>query len=313
MAASSRKAIYAALIGNTLIAVTKFVAAAITGSAAMLSEGVHSLVDTGNQILLLLGMKRAARPPSPDFPFGHGKEVYFWSFVVAILIFGLGAGISIYQGYQHIVHAEPLQNVVVNYVVLGLAILFEAGAFSVAFREFSAEKGELGYVDAVRRGKDPLLFVVLFEDSAAMLGLLAAVAGITLAEVTGNPVFDGVASVIIGLILAATAIWLAYETQGLLIGESAAAWIVARIRHVLEENAGVKTINEVATLHMGPEFILVTASVDFATGLNADEVESCVSRLTQEIKAIDPSVRRVFIEAERREDHRREMNQAITD
>jgi cation diffusion facilitator family transporter len=313
LAASSRKAIYAALIGNTLIALTKFIAAAITGSAAMLSEGVHSLVDTGNQILLLLGLKRAARPPSPDFPFGHGKEIYFWSFVVAILIFGLGAGISVYQGYQHIVHAEPLQNVVVNYVVLGLAMLFEAGAFSIAFREFSAQKGELGYVEAVRRGKDPLLFVVLFEDGAAMLGLLAAMAGVTLAEATGNPVFDGAASVVIGLILAGTAIWLAYETQGLLIGESAAAWIVARIRRVLHEDATVKTINEVATLHMGPEFVLVTASVDFATDLSANEVESCVARLTREIKAIDPSIRRVFIEAERREDHRREMNQPITE
>lgn len=313
MAASSRRAIYAALIGNTLIAITKFVAATITGSAAMLSEGVHSLVDTGNQILLLLGMKRAARPPSPDFPFGHGKEVYFWSFVVAILIFGLGAGISIYQGYQHIVHPESLQNVVVNYVVLGLAILFEAGAFSVAFREFAAQKGERGYFEAVHGGKDPLLFVVLFEDGAAMLGLLAAGVGITLAEATGNPVFDGAASVVIGLILAGTAIWLAYETQGLLIGESAAGWIVARIRRVLDEDADVKTINEVATLHMGPEFILVTASVDFATDLSADDVESCVARLTQKIKAIDSSVRRVFIEAERRDDHRREMNQSITD
>ena len=313
MAASSRKAIYAALAGNTLIAITKFTAAAITGSAAMLSEGVHSLVDTGNQILLLLGMKRAARPPSPDFPFGHGKEIYFWSFVVAILIFGLGAGISVYQGYQHIIHPEPLQNVVVNYVVLGLAILFEAGAFFVAFREFSAQKGRLGYLDAVHRGKNPLLFVVLFEDGAAMLGLLAAAAGVTLAEVTGNPVFDGAASVIIGFILAGTAIWLAYETQGLLIGESAAGWIVARIRRVLHEDKGVKTVNEVATLHMGPEFVLVTASVDFATSLSADEVESCVARLTQEIKAIDASIRRVFIEAERRADHQREMKQSVTE
>jgi cation diffusion facilitator family transporter len=311
MAPSSHKAIYAALIGNTLIAITKFIAATITGSAAMLSEGVHSLVDTGNQILLLLGLKRAGRPPSANFPFGHGKEVYFWSFVVAILIFGLGAGISIYQGYQHIVHAEPLQNVVVNYIVLGLAILFEAGAFTVAFREFSAHKGKLGYVDAVRRGKDPTLFVVLFEDGAAMLGLLVAAAGITLAETTGNPVFDGAASVVIGLILAGTAAWLAYETQGLLIGESAATWISADIRSVLDEAKSVKTINEVATLHMGPEFILVTVSVDFATDLSADEVESCVAQLTQEIKAIDPSVRRVFIEAERRADHWREMKQSI--
>ena len=237
MAGSSRKAIIAALIGNSLIAVTKFGAAAITGSAAMLSEGIHSLVDTGNQVLLLLGLKRAQRPPSPGFPFGHGKEVYFWSFAVAILIFALGAGISLYQGYSHIRNPTPLENVAINYIVLALAILFEAGAFTVALREFNAQRGKLGILEAVRRGKDPSLFVVLFEDGAAMLGLLVALVGIFLADRTGNLVYDGAASMIIGLILAATAVWLAYETQSLLIGESAAEWLVEKV-NAWEETKG---------------------------------------------------------------------------
>jgi cation diffusion facilitator family transporter len=312
VAGSSRKAIYAALIGNTLIAVTKFVAAGITGSAAMLSEGIHSLVDTGNQGLLLLGLKRASRPPSPGFPFGHGKEVYFWSFVVAILIFALGAGISLYQGWHHIQHPEPLTSVTINYIVLGLAILFEAGAFYIAFREFKNHKGELGYLEAVKRGKDPTLFVVLFEDGAAMLGLLVALAGIALADATGNPLFDGLASIFIGIILGLTAIWLAYETQGLLIGESAASWISTEIRQILLANDAVKVVNEVATLHMGPAFILVTISADFADQLDVNQLESQVARLTSDIKNIDPSVRRVFIEAERWSDHRREVSDATS-
>lgn len=311
MAGSSRKAIVAALIGNTLIAITKFGAAAMTGSAAMLSEGIHSLVDTGNQVLLLLGLKRAQRPPSPGFPFGHGKEVYFWSFAVAILIFALGAGISLYQGYSHIRNPASLENVTINYIVLGLAILFEAGAFTVAFREFNAQRGKLGLLEAVRRGKDPSLFVVLFEDGAAMLGLLVALGGIFLADQTGNLVYDGAASMVIGLILAATAVWLAYETQSLLIGESAADWLVAEVNAKMADTVGIETVNEVATLHMGPNFILVTISVDFASTMNSDDVESCVARLTREIKAIDPTIRRVFIEAEKLSDHRREIDESV--
>ncbi len=311
MAGSSRKAIYAALVGNGLIAVTKFGAAAFTGSAAMLSEGIHSLVDTGNQVLLLLGLQRAGRPPSKEFPFGHGKEVYFWSFAVAILIFALGAGISIYQGVIHILEPAEIENVRVNYIVLGLAILFEAGAFAVAYREFAAHKGELGFLEAVKRGKDPSLYVVLFEDGAAMLGLLVALGGIALAEVTGNPVFDGVASLLIGIILALTAVWLAYETQSLLIGESASSWIVKDIRQTLTRSEVITSINEVASLHMGPNFILVTISVDFAENLSASDVEAEVSALTRAIKAIDPDVRRVFIEAQKPGDHRREVAESL--
>ena len=221
MASESKKVIIAALIGNTLISITKFAAALITRSSAMLSEGIHSLVDTGNQILLLYGLKQAKKPADEDFPFGHGKEVYFWSFIVAILIFALGGGISIYEGIQHLRHPNPIFNPLINYIVLGLALLFEGAAWYFAFRGFTRAKGKWGYLEAVQRGKDPSMFVVLFEDTAAMLGLLVAFVGIALTQATGILYFDGIASVVIGLILIGTAVWLAYETKSLLIGESA--------------------------------------------------------------------------------------------
>src|SRR6056300_277862 len=184
MASSSKKVIYAALLGNSLIAVTKFVAASISGSSAMLSEGIHSLVDTGNQVLLLYGLHRSKRPADEQFPFGHGKEVYFWSFVVAILVFALGAGVSVCEGITHLMHPEPIKSPYVNYIVLVLAMFFEGAALYFAMTEFSRTKGKWGYLEAVRKGKDPTGFVVLFEDSAAMLGLFAAFLGVFLTQVT---------------------------------------------------------------------------------------------------------------------------------
>ena len=252
MAGSSKKVIFAALIGNGLIAITKFIAAAITGSSAMLSEGIHSLVDTGNQLLLLHGLKQAKKPADSRFPFGHGKEVYFWSFIVAILVFALGAGISIYEGIRHIIHPQPIINPMINYIVLGLAMVFEGFAWFFALTEFTKTKGKWGYVEAVQRGKDPTLFVVLFEDSAAMLGLFVAMLGLLLTQYTGILIFDGIASVVIGLILAGTAIWLAYETKGLLIGESANKSVVEGIRKFVNLHTEVRTTNEVVTMHMGP-------------------------------------------------------------
>ena len=264
----------------------------------MLSEGIHSLVDTGNQVLLLYGLRRARRPPDRRFPFGHGKEVYFWSFVVAILIFAVGAGISIYEGITHLLHPEPLRNPVVNYVVLGLALTFEGGAWYLAFREFNRVRGSWGYVEAVQRGKDPTLFVVLFEDSAAMAGLLVALAGVLLADLTGLMVFDGVASVIIGLILGATAVWLAWETKGLLIGEAANQRVVDGIRSMIEDADAVVHVNEVLTMHMGPEFVLLNVSVAFRPESSAGELESAVADLDARIKAAYPEVKRIFVEAE---------------
>jgi len=303
MAGSSRKAIYAALAGNSLIAATKFVAASVSGSAAMFSEGIHSLVDTGNQVLLLHGIRRAARPPSREYPFGHGKEIYFWSFVVAILIFALGSGLSIYQGWRHLDHPEPLDSLGLNYAVLGAAVLFEGGALAVAVREFNVRRGAQGFLAALRDGKDPSLFVVVFEDTAALLGLGVALAGLVLYQLTDELIFDALASIGIGIVLGVTAVWLAYESKSLLIGESASPETVAAIRSLLESEAALKSINEIATLHMGPNHVMVMLSVDFHDGMDSREVESATALLNRRVKALDPDIRRVFIEAERGADH----------
>ncbi len=310
MASGSKKVIYAALTGNALIAVTKFGASMLTGSSAMMAEGIHSLVDTGNQGLLLYGLHRAKKPPDEKFPFGHGKEIYFWSFVVAILIFALGAGISLYEGVLHIVHPEPVENPMINYIVLGLALVFEGGAWFFAFKEFKALKGKWSYMQAVQRGKDPTIFMVLFEDTAAVLGLIVAFVGIWLGQVTGIPYLDGVATVIIGFILGGTAVWLAYETKGLLIGESANREVVQNIHELAGRYAEIKHVNEVLTMHMGPEFILVNLSVDFQDGISSEHVEATIAKVDEAIKDTHPRVKRVFIEAEKR---RRRIQEELAD
>lgn len=300
MSGSSKKTIYAALIGNTLISITKFIAAFMTGSSAMFSEGIHSLVDTGNQVLLLYGLKQAKKPADKQFPFGHGKEVYFWSFVVAILIFAVGAGVSIYEGVKHVLHPQLSSDPFINYIVIGLAVIFEGAAWYFALREFSRAKGKWGYIEAVKRGKDPTIFVVLFEDSAALLGLVVAFLGILLSQLTGNGIYDGIASILIGLILGGTAIWLAYETKSLLIGESADPEIVGGIRKLATSQPTINHINEILTMHMGPDFVLANISVDFVDSLQAGDMEKTIALLDAKIKKKFPSVKRVFIEAEAR-------------
>jgi len=303
MAGSSKKVIYAALVGNSLIAITKFIAASITNSSAMLSEGIHSLVDTGNQVLLLYGLARSKKPADEMFPFGYGKEIYFWSFVVAILIFAVGAGVSLYEGIHRILHPQPIADAYINYIVLSLAIIFEGFAWYFALKEFNKQKGKFGYFSAIQRAKDPSIFVVLFEDTAAMLGLVVALIAIALGQYTGNPYLDGVASVIIGLILAATAIWLAYETKSLLIGERANSPVVEGIREIATNTGHVDHVNEVATMHMGPDFVLVNMSLDFSDEIDAQEIKQTVTTMTQRVKQEYPIVKRVFIEAESREEH----------
>jgi cation diffusion facilitator family transporter len=303
MSASAGKVVIAALVGNFLIALTKFTAASITGSSALLSEGVHSLVDTGNQALLLLGMKRAKRPASPGFPFGHGKEIYFWSFMVAVLLFGFGAGISIWEGVKHVMQPVEMVKPMIAYIVLGVSIVFEGVSFTVALLEFNKVRNGLGYFEAANRGKDPTFFVVLFEDSAAMIGLIVALLGVVLSQVTGNPIWDGIASIVIGLVLAFVAIWLARETKGLLIGESADEMVTDKIRLSATAHPEIDNVNEIATLHMGPNFIVVNMSLDFADSLSSGQLETLVTTLSSEIKAIDPSIKRVFIEAESRANH----------
>lgn len=300
MASSSKKVIYAALAGNTLIAVTKFAAAAITGSSAMFSEGIHSMVDTGNGVLLLHGMRRAHKPPSGRFPFGHGKEVYFWSFAVAILIFAVGSGVSLYEGIIHTLHPKPMGNPLVNYIVLGLALIFEGMAWFFALNEFTKAKGKWGYIAAVHRGKDPTMFVVLFEDSAALLGIIVAFVGVLLVDKTGILIFDGIASIIIGFILGGTAIWLAYETKGLLIGESANEEVVKGIRDIILKFDSINNINEVLTMHMGPDFILLNISIDFRDEIPAGDLENIIAEIDRQIKKSFPTIKRVFVEAESR-------------
>jgi len=300
MSASSKKVIYAALAGNILITFTKFFAAVITGSSAMFSEGIHSMVDTGNQVLLLHGMRKARTPASERFPFGHGKEIYFWSFAVAILIFAVGSGVSLYEGIIHTIHPKPVENPLVNYIVLALAMLFEGAAWFFALTEFSRSKGKWGYIEAVRRGKDPTMFVVLFEDSAAMLGIIAAFLGVLLVDLTGILIFDGIASIIIGFILGSTAVWLAYETKGLLIGESANEMVRKGIHEIILQYDGIDNLNEVLTMHMGPDYVLVNVSIDFRDNIPAVDLENIIAEIDEEIKERFPTVKRVFIEAESR-------------
>jgi len=303
--ASSTKVVLAALTGNLLIAVTKFAAAWYTGSSAMFSEAIHSSVDTGNQGLLLYGLKRSGHPADAQHPFGHGRELYFWAFVVAILIFGLGAGVSIYEGIEKIKHPHEITSPVVNYVVLGMAMVFEGGACWVAFKEFNRQRGALGFFKAIRRSKDPSIFTVLLEDSAAMLGLVVAMAAIALGQILDMPVLDGVGSVVIGCILAATAIFLIWETKPLLIGEAADPQVEASIRQVIARQPGILRTNEILSMHLGPDDILLNLSVDFKDSQDSGDVERAITEMEAQIKRAQPKVRRIFIEAQSWRGHRR--------
>ena len=297
-AKSSKKAIYAALAGNGMIALTKFFASAYTGSSAMFSEAIHSVVDTGNQILLLYGIKRSERPADKTHPFGYGMEVYFWSFVVAILLFGLGSGVSVYEGISKIQNPHPVTNPFVNYIVIGFAIIFETIAFSVAYRELRKTKGSQSLIKAIRTSKDPTIFTVLFEDFAALLGLIVAGLAIYLGEVLNLPILDGIASVIIGLILALTASLLAFECKGLLCGEVANDQIVAGIEDIVKGETDVLYINEILTMHLGPHDILLNISLDFKDAMSSGNVQTTISELKTSIKSKFPEIKRVFIEAQ---------------
>ncbi len=296
-AGSSKTAVIAALIGNLAIAITKFGAAAYTGSSAMLSEAIHSMVDTGNQGLLLYGMKRAARPPTDEHPFGHGKEVYFWSFVVAILIFGLGAGISFYEGLHALRSPSVIANPTINYVVLALAIVFEGGASFVAFRAFMKQKGDRPFMQAIRRGKDPTIFTVLFEDTAACIGLVLALIGVYLSSAHGLHWADGAAAVAIGCVLAATAAFLAYECKGLLIGEAASRRALASLQAIIAREPAVVGVSDILSMHLSPEDVLLNIDIDFADDLDTGAIEDAVVRLEDAIRAEHPEFTRIFIEA----------------
>lgn len=297
----NRIVVYAALIGNLLIAITKFVAAAFTGSSAMLSEGVHSLVDTGNEVLLLYGLHRGSRPADRSHPYGHGRELYFWSFVVAVLIFALGAGVSTYEGVVHILSPEAIENPTINYVVLGLSVVFEGVSWTIALREFNQQKGNLGYIAAIRRSKDPTTFTVLVEDTVALLGLLLAAAGIFAAQMLEMPVLDGVASIGIGILLAGTAVFLARESKNLLLGESALPEVREGIMKVASADKDIRQVNAVTTSQLGPDTVIAALSAEFEDHLSTPDIEACIERLEAAIQQTHPEVSTIFVKPQSHE------------
>ncbi|MGE5270774.1 MAG: cation diffusion facilitator family transporter [Thiohalocapsa sp.] len=301
---SSLKVIVAALAGNVAIAICKFAAAFFTGSGAMFSEAIHSTVDCGNEVLLYVGLKRAQRPPDVLHPFGYGLQLYFWVFVVAVLIFGFGAVFSGIEGYHKILQPEPIKNVIINYVVLGLAICFETVSWFVAFREFQAQKQTTGWFAAVRRSKDPTVFAVLFEDTAALIGLVIALAGIAAAHLLDLAIADGVASLGIAVVLAATAIFLGHESMSLLTGEAAHPEVREGIERIAAGTPGVVRINEVLTMHFGPQEVLAALSLDFDDNISAADIEAAVADIERAVKQEFGDVSRVFVEAKAFEVHR---------
>jgi cation diffusion facilitator family transporter len=294
--------LYGALAANVGIAVAKFVAAAISGSSAMLTEGVHSLVDSGNQMLLLYGQSRAKQPPDRVHPFGYGRELYFWAFNVAILIFALGAGVSIYEGIVHIKDPEPLRDPLLNYIVLGVAVLLEGGSWTLAVKEFNSARGKTGWWKALRRSKDPASFVVLFEDSAALAGLLIAGIGVWASQYFNDPRIDGMASVVIGVILAGVAVLLAREAKGLLIGESADPALIQTVSEVLGSRAEITSVNHIRTIHTAPDAVFVAISADFEDDLAMGRAETVIEEIEASLKAAIPQLSSIYIRPEKRRD-----------
>jgi cation diffusion facilitator family transporter len=292
---ASNRTLVIALLANLGIAASKFAAAFVTGSSAMLTEGVHSVVDSTNQLLLMWGRRQAKKPPDKNHPFGYGRELYFWSFVVAVLVFSLGAGVSIYEGIIHISEPEPAVSPVVAYGVLLLAFLLEGWSTLEAFKEFREAKGRLGWFEAIRRSKDPPAFIVLLENGAAMAGIAAAALGLFLAQLTGDPFYDGAASIVIGAILGITAFVLAYESKGLLIGEAADPDLVRDLRKLAGGKSGVVGVGHVLTVHSSPDQVLAMINVDFDDRILAGEVERIVCDVELEARERWPQVRRLFI------------------
>ena len=298
--ASSKPVVYVALAGNVLVAITKFIAAALSGSSSMLSEGVHSLVDSANEALLLYGYHRSTRRPDRGHPFGYGRELYFWSFVVALLLFALGAGVSVYEGVSHILTPHPIENAGVSYIVLLASFLFEGASWWMALRTFSRQKGARGYWQAVQESKDPPSFMVLLEDTAALLGIVIAAGGIFAADRFGLTAFDGVASILIGAILGVTAAILARETKALLIGERASKEIDELIVALAREEAGVEDANGALTVHLAPDQIVAALSLEFEDDLRTTQIEQSVLSLERRIRSRHPEIVTLFVKPQTR-------------
>src|SRR5437763_10636244 len=278
-----------------MIALTKVAAAVWTGSSAMLSEGVHSVVDTSNQLLLLYGISRARKPPDEDHPLGYGRELYFWSFIVALLIFSLGAGVSFYQGIVHIRAPVHIADAYVNYIVLAISFVFEGATFLIALKEFNKTRGTLGYIEAVQLSKDPPSFLVLFEDSAALIGIVIAFLGTFAAVQLDMPVLDGVASIGIGIVLAGTATFLARESKALLIGEGARGRTMRSIRQIAAEQPGVERGNDVVTVHLAPDQVVAALSLEFRDELTTPQIENAVASIERRICKQHPEVSSIFV------------------
>lgn len=294
--AESKMAIYGAIGANVAIATTKFIVAGITGSSAMLSEGIHSAVDTGNGILLLIGTHLSERPPSEEHPFGHGKELFFWSLIVAVLIFGIGGGVSLFEGIQHIRHPEPLTDPHWNYIVLGAAVVFEGISFSIALRQFMRERRPGPFWQSVTTSKDPTTYTVLAEDSAALLGLLVAAAGVYASHRWNIPELDGAASVVIGLLLAGVAVLLVREARGLLIGEGIRPETARQVREFALQTPGVQAVGRPLSMYIGRNEVLLTLDVAFDPDLPAARVADAVAHIAQVIRERYPMITRTWVQ-----------------
>lgn len=290
-------AVYGALAANLGIAIAKFVAAAVTGSSAMLAEGIHSAADSGNELLLLLGLKLSRRPADEDHPYGHGKELYFWSLIVAILLFSVGGGMSIYEGITHLRRPHATEPATTNFIVLGLAFAFELGSFVVALRKLRAGAPELSLWAAVRESKDPSVFMVVGEDLAALLGILAAFAGIGLAQITGIQAFDAAGSLVVGAVLCGVSVLLARESRALLIGESGGRALARSVRKVAESDPTVCRVGTPLTMQLGPQDVLLNLQIEFRPELTMSELRSAVARIETSVRRAHPQVTRMFLEA----------------
>lgn len=300
---STKRVVYAAFFANLVIAATKLSAAWITDSTSMFSEGIHSIIDTFNQLLLLWGIKRAARPASDLHPFGYGLQLYFWTFIVAVLIFVLGAGTSIYQGIGRILMPHPIGNPRVDYIVLVFCMFFEVYTWRIAFKEFRRTKGTMSLIEAVKCSKDSSVITVLFEDTAALLGLGVAFVCIFASDMLSLPILDGIGSIVIGIILALTAAFLIFELQSLLTGEGVAPATRQSILSIAKGEPGVHAPNEILTMHFGPQDVLVAMSLDFEDTLPSKDIETAVTNIEKKIKQVHPEVTRVFVEAQSFEHH----------
>jgi len=294
----SQKVIYAAIVANLGIATAKFIVAGVTGSAAMVAEGIHSAVDTGNEFLLLLGERRSSRPADRKHPFGYGKSLYFWALIVALSVFSLGGGLSIYHGLDALENPPPLEDPLWNYVVLGVAALFEGYSWNVSRKALNAvRKPGTTLWQAVRASKDASVFTVFIEDSAALLGLAIAVLGIALGHYFDNPYADPVASILIGVLLIGAAIMLARETGALLVGESIDRDQLAALYALFRREPALDSVSSLRTMQMGPEEVLLAASVQFRRGMRIDEVEQAIARIETAVAGAHPVIRQIYFEA----------------